>query len=605
MTVRIFTDRSRIITRERCSRRRWYEYHENGTGIAPRRKSLALAVGGAVHSGLAKLLEHGQDLLDIDATPGDWSVLEEAAVAAALADLRSHSALELESTEREAMRPTAEALTFQQQMLAQARELGMDAAQVGALGTDPTVAQGEFERYLWAEQSALVEGMVRAYARRRLRPLLEQFEVLEVEREGEWKMAEWEVGRSRLVGMMQCTRTATNDEAAIRLAGAPCGWRGKETEVANAGAHPRDWRCPQCGRTLCGIDEPNMVELWFMSRPDALLRERRTNELYLLSYKTTGSWDVRKARDIEHDMQGLSEGVEVERRLGEWWRELRALSGSNEHTEIFLKNEGISLAMQDFLVHAAAPPRIHAIRYEHLLKGYRAEDRELSARLGVTVWTQRSHLVRQYVATSVPKKGEGGYRVGDVCWSWEFYRPEDDKDSKLAWQNWKSRAAWEHGTIRAWIDQLEQSEMLMSGQDSTVGMEPRPLGYRSAAQAMGVTREHPLDAVFVPPVVVYRNDDDLRDWYDQTAAEERRAAEGVAAMNAVADAGERRHLLNVHFPMVRSACEYPGRCAFVGVCYGGPEAKGSPMSTGQFVARVANHPQETQAVAATDSETTR
>ena len=41
----------------------------------------------------------------------------------------------------------------------------------------------EYEAYLMAEQSALVEGMVRAYARRRLRPLLEEFEVLEVERE--------------------------------------------------------------------------------------------------------------------------------------------------------------------------------------------------------------------------------------------------------------------------------------------------------------------------------------------------------------------------------------------------------------------------------------
>ena len=47
--------------------------------------------------------------------------------------------------------------------------------------------------YLLRELAMLVEGMVRAYARRRLRPLLEQFEVLEVEREGEWKLAKFDI----------------------------------------------------------------------------------------------------------------------------------------------------------------------------------------------------------------------------------------------------------------------------------------------------------------------------------------------------------------------------------------------------------------------------
>ena len=40
--MKIFTDRSRIIAREKCPRFRFLQYHEAGTGIVPRRTPLAL-----------------------------------------------------------------------------------------------------------------------------------------------------------------------------------------------------------------------------------------------------------------------------------------------------------------------------------------------------------------------------------------------------------------------------------------------------------------------------------------------------------------------------------------------------------------------------------
>lgn len=570
MTQRIYIDRSRIITRERCPRRRFLEYHQDGMGIQPSRTPLAIAVGGAVHSGLAVLLQRSQ-----------MATLEDEAVTAALAEFSQHqAAIEIDTGELAAMQPTVAADVFQRQVITQAAELGMDAAAVAGLARDPAAARSEFDRYLFAEQSALVEALVRAYSRRRLQPLLSQFEVLEVEREGSWMLSCWDAG--------------------------------KET------VHPSP------------LYQPDEYELWFMSRPDALLRERQTNELYLLSYKTTATWDVRKARDIEHDMQGLSEGVEVERRLGEWWQLLHAakaqgqdVSNTTKLVHVFhapedrvvgtpwptTESEDITPAVRNYLLALPAPPRIHAIRYEFLLKGYRSEDRELTSRLGVTAYTQHSHLVRQYVATSTPKKGDGGYRVGDVCWSWEFYRPEDDKDSKLAWQNWHARAVFESGyeeygnSIKKWIDQLDDSTVLMSGEDSTVGLEPRALGYMSPAQAMGVTREHPLDEVFVPPVTVYRSDDQLRDWVEQVEHAERAVAGHVAEVNAATDPGERRHLLNLYFPQHRQSCEYPSQCTFardrVGVCWAGAEMQANPLTVGggEYVRRVANHPQELLSIA--------
>lgn len=592
MTIKVFTDRTRVIEHQRCHRRRWLGYHQGGAGLQSRKTPLPQGVGAAVHAGLAALLREGHIPTTVIESHGWESIhrlleTEEQAVSAALADFRRYAnALELDAGESAAMQPTEEALRQTEAMIRQAAELGM--ADTAGLGLDREQSRSEFDRYLFAEQSALVEGLVRAYARRRLRPLLEQFEVLEVEREGEWKLSEW---------------------------------RGDECRCGTKHADHWDEAHPY---------NPDSYDLWFMSRPDALLRERRTNELYLLSYKTAASWDVRKARDIERDMQGLSEGVEVERRLALWYEAIITLNAmgptqwpgrdtalASGMIKIIMADGcavDVSTSMFNYLSSLPAPPRIHAIRYEFLLKGERWEDKELSARLGMTVRTQRSHLVRQYVAASVPARGDGGYRVGDVCWSHDFYRPEDDRESKLAWQNWKARAVWSYvgvdrsaetgggssssGTIGVseWIDALDASELLMSGDDSTIGLPPRALGWKSRAQAMGVTREHPLDTVFPPPVVVYRNDDDLRDWFEQTAEQERRVAEGVAAVAAAGDEGERRHLLNVHFPMFRHSCSYPSECQFVKVCFGVPEAKADPMATGQFVARQLNHPQEAQGI---------
>lgn len=564
MTIkRVFIDRSRILERQRCPRKRWLTYHEGaaGVGIEASRKPLALAVGGSVHEGLAQLLLLGQQEYDLflrNPVAGHAEVvfsigMEEQAVQVALADFQGFAnRLDLDASEQAGLQLSAEAVRQRDEMIAQARELGMDTAGIGG---DHAEGKSEFDRYLFAEQSALVEGMVRAYSRRRLRPLLEQYEVLEVEREGTWQLDTWK------------------------------------------SFHPV-------------TDELDTWEMYFMSRPDALLRDRQTNELHVLSYKTTGAWDVRKARDIEHDMQGLSEGVEVERRLARWWEWSKSERVTEEykkgvdHTGTFHMwseehgKEECPVSMFKFLKGLSAPPRIAAIRYEFLLKGERWKDKELGARLGMEVRSQKSHLIRQYVAVSVPKRGDGGYRVGDVCWSWDFYRTEDDKDGSLAWQNWKSRPVWEHGTMKEWIDLLDASTLTMSGEDSTLGLEPRALGYASPAQAMGVTRVHPLDAVFVPPVVIYRNDDDLRDWAEETASSEREVAEHVAEVHAAADPGERRSLLNKYFPKHRQSCEYPGTCVFardrIGVCWAGAEMQADPvgMGGGEYRPRTANHPQE-------------
>ncbi|HOQ48051.1 MAG TPA: hypothetical protein PK157_22275 [Bryobacteraceae bacterium] len=161
----------------------------------PVRLSIPLSTGAAVHVGLARLLR-------------DQNVEEAVA---------------------EALRDYDRAVT--------SRGLQVDA--------------NEAVEYAYAEQRALVEAQIRAYAHYRLKGLLEEFEVLEIEREDTVPLA-------------------------AEVDGRPLVW---------------------------------------MSRADALLLNRAMNVLEVMSFKTLASWDERQEAAANHDMQGLSEAYAIEHRL--------------------------------------------------------------------------------------------------------------------------------------------------------------------------------------------------------------------------------------------------------------------------------------------------
>jgi hypothetical protein len=544
-------DRSRVESFQRCNRLRYHQYHDGSDhiGIETVKKPLPLVVGGSVHKGLEYLLRNGQDEYDlflrIPVKGQDHVVfsmgLEEGAVRAALDDFSHYTgALELDTAEAAQLSPTTTSESFTQQ-LAGSLGLSPEDAGLGKLEQRFAASRNQFDEYLEKEQAALVEALVRAYARRRLRPLLEQFVVLEVEREGEWLLSEW----------------GPNEECTYDSNGRP------QTQYDHA--------------------------LWFMSRPDALLLERESQQLYILSFKTAAQWDIRKERDAACDSQGLSEGVEIEIRLRRWWNEL--YTGGDTH-------ESITPTMREYLLSQSSPPRVLAIRYEYLLKSQRWMDKDLSLRFGLTCYSQRSPLIRKYVAHSVPqtKTASPPFKHGDVCANWDYVRPEDMKESKLAWQNWKSEPVWESGTVREWIDRLDASEPVMSAEDSTVGMEPRMLGWKSEAQAMGLLKEHPLDQVFVTPIVAFRQEDELRDYIEQIESMERGIAEKVEQVHAATNEGEKRSLLNRNFPMTRKACVWPVPCAMMKICYGTQEVRQDPVGSSLYRIRVINHPQEIESV---------
>jgi len=79
--------------------------------------------------------------------------------------------------------------------------------------------------------------------------------------------------------------------------------------------------------------------------------------------KTAASWDIRKERDAERDMQGLSEGVEVERRLGALWHAMHD-EPKPDKLHVALEREvagaqgKVETSVVNYLRTLDAPPRI-------------------------------------------------------------------------------------------------------------------------------------------------------------------------------------------------------------------------------------------------------
>ncbi len=565
MTKIIRTDRSRVQAYQRCRRLRYLEYHAGsaGVGLRPVKLSIHLVIGLAVHAGLATLLRESQAALDFAMAgvagtleqglvslfhrPGPIRMIEDSAVAAALAEMAEATAHGVQLDDQETLDIAGQTATADGVAGASGALPGGDtpiqidfsdafatdvtsAPATSAVLTDAALATIEIantrraqglDDYLLAELSALVEGMVRAYARRRLRPLLEQFEVLEVEREGEWKLGEAEI--------------PVYEPGAV---GAITGIRATRTQQIN-----------------------------FMSRHDALLLDRQTDQLYLLSYKTTGTWDRRREADAQTDMQGLSEAIDVENRMAEAWRliqqELQDGGTSPRRARI---TDLVSADVDQWLANQPEPPRILGVRYEYLLKGSRRKDDKDPDQAGRYV--QDSPLVRAY--------RQDGITADDRRWATHYnWWDEFGKKSTINYRSWQKSAVWRYMTPAQWIDLLDSGQV-------------QPGACTEAGEPMDTLAEQ-----FIVPITVYRNEDSLRDLLEQIEAQEIQVAIDVAAVQAVKDdPAAMRSELNRRFQQSRSSCHYPGACAFIPICFGPAHALEDPLATGLYTIRTPNHPQE-------------
>lgn len=210
---RVFTtSRSAVITHQRCPRRRYFGYHYEGLGIVKQKLAAPLATGGYTHVGLASLLK--------------GSSVEEACGLA----------------------------------------VSKYTEELGIRGLD--LEANEDQAMVAAEQVALTEAFIHLAHRRVIPQLLEEYDLLDVERE-EWFVL-YEDQRMCLILEARCD--------------------GLLREKSSYPQRPAE----QAG----AIDYPQ-------------------GDLYVLSWKTLASWDRRTRKEAKTDMQGLSEAYAVELRVGE------------------------------------------------------------------------------------------------------------------------------------------------------------------------------------------------------------------------------------------------------------------------------------------------
>lgn len=139
--IKRFTSRSAALTYQTCKRKRYYAYHWGNHGLSSEAIDLFLETGTAIHRGLQNLLEHCR----------------------------------LEHPDG----------AFEEQCVNQSVELAINLFREDISKASISLKETETAQAAWiiAEHECLIEGLIRAFAIKRLPNLLNEYEILSVEKD--------------------------------------------------------------------------------------------------------------------------------------------------------------------------------------------------------------------------------------------------------------------------------------------------------------------------------------------------------------------------------------------------------------------------------------
>lgn len=403
------TDRSGILSFQKCPRDRYYSRHFGGKGIERLRKSLPLVFGASFHVGTEPLLR-GEGI--------------EPAVASALLHLNLAFSVE---------------------------------------GVDLEEKQ---TAYAVEEQRAIAEGLLRAWWIEKGERFLEEFEVLSVEEEGRAELA------------------------------------------------------------------PGVV---LMFRPDALVRERASGDLYIVSWKTASTFGAYTVNQIQTDMQSMSEVWGVEQK------------GYLDVPDIKIVG-GVA-----YLEKIPPARRIEGVLYLFAIKGQRRMDDFLGFK------TQDTPLAYGWRKAGVtPEEDE---------WAWKFKWASEEEGRKFQQlpKGFRKVPIWSDypGGVKAWIDALAAREVT-----------PRHI--------------NPFEAIFPESMPVSRRADEIESWRRQVVSQESRVKQRA---KAVEEAHGDEATLDREFPQHTANCyAYNSPCQFFDCCFK-PAVHADPLASGLYRIRTANHPE--------------
>jgi len=290
----------------------------------------------------------------------------------------------------------------------------------------------------------------------------------------------------------------------------------------------------------------------FGARIDALLMEKSTLDLHVLSLKTTKEWGKKSDDEARHDMQGLSETEVVDQKLRRWQKVL-----DGQGNDLPAGEKIPAWFVERFKT--GASPQVSAVKMEFALKGRKSEYPEGSGR-----YSYSNPLIRPWKKDDV---------LNSTQWAFKYEVKDDFGHSHRLGKGWLRVNIWEDIGVKAWIEHLANN--------TVQGFEPGKA----------------IEGQFVLPMEYYRNDEDIQSMKRQVAYQEKRIRQGMADIQFELGHFTGEYLpalLDNHFPMSTKSCDWPKKCAYQEICYGPKAYLHNPISSQIYQIREPNHPIEAQ-----------
>lgn len=312
-----------------------------------------------------------------------------------------------------------------------------------------------------------------------------------------------------------------------------------------------------------GIFTMGDFELTWGMRGDALLMNKNTLDLFILSLKTKKEWKgLKDEKKNRYDMQGMSETAVVEQRLRRWHEILVKHQAHTEpkltDTTVMVYNVATQESVPNWFIRrflAGAGPTVMGVKMDFALKGRRAE-----YPIGSGKYSYSNPLIR-------PWRRDDGLKGDGYAFMYEF-KDELGGNHRLG-KGWNRINIWEDMGVKNWVDLLAT--------ESFQGMAPMAA----------------IQKQFIMPNEYFRAEKDIENWLESRLFEEQRIAKGIKETLPTIGTKGLQSKLNEHFPMYSNYptdCTY---CPFETVCHDGIESyMHDPMSSGKYAPRTPNHAAE-------------
>lgn len=381
-----------------------------------------------------------------------------------------------------------------------------------------------------------------------------------------------------------CVETGAVEFVPLGYAGCDCGVKESITN---------DPTLTLMHDSMCGIHQTYIA---IQSRPDAILRHRKTGEVSGWSWKTIDDPTDMRRSQLHNDLQGYMEMYYGERILeklaGAPVTREEVTNALHEHLERLKDNnysvECILEAMHDYSgdilnerVYAARniPTQIDSIQTVFLVKGkrklleesempwiesasYSNDTDEFGGYSPDKIYKQMSHLCYRYRNSNVEVQGAAElYKSGpnkgkpkpidsydpnlqEESWAWRFFKPGNSTGSSLS-SKWLTSPI-QPDQIREWIDRLNTGTVYPSNMRDD-------------------RNPHPLEKLILFETPLYRNAVKAVGHVKQTKERYVQIAKNVEVMRE--EGCDNLEALDSLFPQHLINCRTPFKCQFFRFCH--------------------------------------